>query len=57
VEEPTCVDESEARQKLLPYVDFFLLHNRCIVNKVDDSVVRLTAGLEGFGLTWILNPT
>jgi hydrogenase maturation protein HypF len=62
--EPMCVDEREARQKLSPYVDFFLLHNRRIVNRVDDSVVRLTAGRpallrrgRGYAPKWIELPT
>jgi hydrogenase maturation protein HypF len=58
--EPMCVDEREAKDKLSPYVDFFLLHNRRIVNRVDDSVVRLTAGRpallrrgRGYAPKWI----
>ena len=62
--EPMCVDEREAREKLSPYVDFFLLHNRRIVNRVDDSVMRLTAGRpallrrgRGYAPKWIELPT
>jgi len=43
-DEPMCYDESCARAKLSRLVDFFLVHERAIVNRVDDSVVRFTAG-------------
>ncbi|MCS7121688.1 MAG: carbamoyltransferase HypF [Archaeoglobaceae archaeon] len=42
--EPMCTDEECARKKLSQFVDYFLIHNRRIVNRVDDSVVRFTAG-------------
>ncbi|HVP23294.1 MAG TPA: carbamoyltransferase HypF [Conexivisphaerales archaeon] len=42
--EPMCVDARDAKEKLSSFVDFFLLHNRRIVNRVDDSVVRMTDG-------------
>ena len=40
-EEPQCVDNDEARHKLGKIADYFLFHNREIVNRVDDSVVRV----------------
>ncbi|WP_071518089.1 carbamoyltransferase HypF [Geitlerinema sp. PCC 9228] len=40
-DEPQCIDNQEAREKLSSQADFFLLHNRDIVNRVDDSVVRV----------------
>lgn len=40
-DEPQCIDNDEARQKLGTIADYFLLHNRDIVNRVDDSVVRV----------------
>jgi hydrogenase maturation protein HypF len=40
-DEPQCIDNDEARQKLGKISDYFLLHNRDIVNRVDDSVVRV----------------
>ncbi|WP_414752859.1 carbamoyltransferase HypF [Anabaena sp. CCY 9910] len=41
-DEPQCIDNDEAKAKLSHIADYFLLHNREIVNRVDDSVVRVT---------------
>ncbi len=43
-DKPMCVDEECAFKHLKGYVDYFLIHNRVIVNRVDDSVLRLTNG-------------
>ncbi|MEN2974005.1 MAG: carbamoyltransferase HypF [Candidatus Caldarchaeales archaeon] len=43
-DEPMCTDEDCARRKLSEYVDYFLIHNRRIINRVDDSVVRFSRG-------------
>ncbi|HBB33842.1 MAG TPA: carbamoyltransferase HypF, partial [Cyanobacteria bacterium UBA9273] len=40
-DEPQCIDNEEARLQLGKIADYFLLHNRDIVNRVDDSVVRV----------------
>ncbi|MEQ9484335.1 carbamoyltransferase HypF [Coleofasciculus sp. F4-SAH-05] len=40
-DEPQCIDNQDARLKLSKIADYLLLHNRDIVNRVDDSVVRV----------------
>jgi hydrogenase maturation protein HypF len=39
---PMCTTEECAKSKLRSIADYFLVHNRVIVNRVDDSVVRKT---------------
>jgi hydrogenase maturation protein HypF len=43
-EEPICTANPDAVDKLAGLADFFLLHNRDIVTRVDDSVLRVMAG-------------
>ena len=46
-DEPICIGNHEALQRLGTIADRFLLHNRPIARQVDDSVVRWTrAGLQ-----------
>lgn len=40
-DEPQCIDNAEARENLGGITDFLLLHNRPIVNRIDDSVIRV----------------
>ncbi len=39
-EEPMCIDEYEALDRLKNIADFYLVHNRPIVRHVDDSIVK-----------------
>lgn len=43
-DEPLAADNDEARTRLRGIADAFLMHNRGIVNRSDDSVVRLLEG-------------
>jgi hydrogenase maturation protein HypF len=40
-DEPICIDEHEALNRLNGVADVFLVHNRPIVRHVDDSIVRV----------------
>ncbi|MGB5106981.1 MAG: carbamoyltransferase HypF [Candidatus Zixiibacteriota bacterium] len=43
-EEPLCIDEREALNRLREIADIFLVHNRPIKRHVDDSVARVIDG-------------
>lgn len=43
-DEPQCIDNADACVRLSEIADYILLHNRDIINRVDDSVVRVVAG-------------
>jgi hydrogenase maturation protein HypF len=43
-EEPQAIDNGEAIERLRGIADFALVHDRAIVNRIDDSVVRMAAG-------------
>lgn len=46
-EEPMCIGNADARARLKPIADAFLIHDRDVVRPVDDSVARTTArGVE-----------
>jgi hydrogenase maturation protein HypF len=45
-DEPICIDENEARERLGGIADLFLVHNRPIVRHADDSIVRVVLGQE-----------
>ncbi len=44
-DEPQCIDNAEALERLGGLADYLLLHDRTIVNRVDDSVARLMDGV------------
>lgn len=45
-EEPICINEEDAFNRLHDIADYFLIHNRPIVRHVDDSIVRVVSGRE-----------
>jgi hydrogenase maturation protein HypF len=47
-EEPICIDNHEARQRLGAIADLFLLHNREILQRCDDSVAAIVDGRTQF---------
>jgi hydrogenase maturation protein HypF len=42
-DEPQAIDNADARERLKGIADFWLMHDRDIVNRLDDSVVRVDA--------------
>ncbi|MGQ9813868.1 MAG: carbamoyltransferase HypF, partial [Candidatus Roseilinea sp.] len=45
-DEPICIDEQDALERLAGIADLFLVHNRPIARHVDDSIVRVMGGRE-----------
>jgi hydrogenase maturation protein HypF len=43
-EEPICIDNAEAMERLSGIADFILMHNREILLRCDDSLVRTSTG-------------
>jgi len=43
-EEPTVIDDADARRRLDGVAPYVIIHNRPIANRVDDSVVRVMDG-------------
>jgi len=48
VGQPQCIDNQHAQDQLAHISDYFLHHNRAIVNRVDDSVLRIINGQVQF---------
>jgi hydrogenase maturation protein HypF len=46
-EEPIATDNDEARQRLSPLADAFLMHNRDIRTRCDDSLIRVIKEITG----------
>jgi hydrogenase maturation protein HypF len=46
--EPMAITVDDALKRLSEVVDYFLIHDRDIVNRCDDSVVRVTRGVPTF---------
>ncbi|CAN7349871.1 carbamoyltransferase HypF [Caballeronia sp. LjRoot34] len=44
-DEPQCIDNDEARQRLAGMADAWLMHDRDIARRVDDSVARVMGGV------------
>ena len=45
-DEPICIDEGEAAERLHGMADLFLVHNRPIERHMDDSIARIVCGGE-----------
>ena len=44
-DDPQCIANDDAQDRLGHLADFFLLHDRAIARRVDDSVLRVMAGM------------
>ena len=47
-DEPQTIDNADARRRLERIADYYLLHDRDIVNRLDDSVLRVADGQPRF---------
>ena len=47
-EEPIAIDNEDAFERLSVIADYFLIHNRDIYLRSDDSIVKRTAGYTRF---------
>jgi hydrogenase maturation protein HypF len=45
-DEPICIDENEALERLGGIADFYLVHDRPVVRHMDDSIARIVLGRE-----------
>ena len=45
-DEPICIDEAEALERLRGIADFFVVHDRPIARHMDDSIARVVCGRE-----------
>jgi hydrogenase maturation protein HypF len=45
-DEPICIEEHEALERLRGIADVFLIHDRPIARHIDDSIIRVMAGRE-----------
>ncbi len=43
-DDPLCIDETEALQRLGEIADYFLVHDRPIAQPIDDAVIKLVLG-------------
>ena len=43
-DEPQCIDNEDAKKRLSGIAEYFVMHDRPIAQRVDDSVVKLMAG-------------
>ncbi|HYQ73307.1 MAG TPA: Sua5/YciO/YrdC/YwlC family protein, partial [Gammaproteobacteria bacterium] len=47
-DEPQTIDNRDAHRRLARIADYYLLHDRDIVNRLDDSVLRIADGVPRF---------
>lgn len=44
-DEPQCIDNDDGRERLGGIAEYFLMHDRIVVRRVDDSVARIAGGV------------